>query len=117
MSLELALWFALSVLCDVAGQIFFKLGANQNAAQPAHARAILANGWITIGILIYAAEIFVWLRVLSEAPLSLAFPLASLNFLGITFASRLILKEKVGPLRIAGAVLVTFGVALLAATA
>lgn len=117
MSVLTALWFGLSIICDVSGQICFKLGANQFGARRMGFPGLLANRWILGGVVIYAAEIFVWLRVLSEVPLSLAFPLASLNFLGITFASHVILKEDIGSFRILGATLVTAGVILLAASA
>ena len=117
MSLAFILWFALSICCEVSGQICFKLGTNRHGAANLDGRAILGNLWIMTGIGIYSVEIFIWLRVLSEAPLSLAFPLASLNFLGITLASHFILKEKIGRLRILGAAFVTLGVALLASTA
>ncbi len=112
-----ALWFALSIICDVSGQICFKLGVRRYGGSSIRLPMLLANGWINIGIAIYTVEIFVWLRVLSEVPLSIAFPLASLNFLGIAFASHFILKEKIGVNRILGAVLVTLGVIVLAASA
>ena len=44
---------------------------------------------------------------LSVAPLSIAYPIASLNFLGVTLASATILREKVGRPQWLGAWLVT----------
>lgn len=115
----LAFWFALSILTDVAGQICFKLGANRALAggEGGVLKAQLSDRWTLIGIAIYAVEVLVWLRILSIAPLSLAYPLASLNFIGVVVASRLILKEQVGFRRAAGALLVTLGVALVAGSA
>ena len=112
-----ALWFALSAICDVSGQICFKFGVNRIGGARISFHTLLLNRWISVGIAIYTIEIFVWLRVLSEAPLSLAFPLASLNFLGIAFASHFFLKEKIGSIRILGATLVTLGVIVLAISA
>jgi len=117
MTAATALWFALSTICDVSGQICFKFGVNQFDGSRLSLPTLLLNRWISVGIAIYTVEIFVWLRVLSEVPLSLAFPLASLNFLGIAFASHVFLKEKIGFVRILGAALVTLGVIVLAASA
>jgi undecaprenyl phosphate-alpha-L-ara4N flippase subunit ArnE len=121
MTLTLALWFALSITCDVFGQICFKLGVDRlpDARGPDKAgfwRGLLVQPWLLTGILIYAVEIFIWLRILSEADLTLAFPIASANFLGIVLASRIFLKEEVRRRQWIGAWLVTIGVAIVAAT-
>lgn len=121
MTLSLMAWFALSVACDVAGQLCLKRGADALPGDAADARqmalAMLCSAWIAAGVLIYVVEIFVWLRILAEVPLSIAFPIASLNFLGVTLASRVILKEAVGNRQWAGAVLITLGVIVVARTA
>ena len=83
----------------------------------AKARSLLSNPWLVAGLCIYAVEVFVWLKILSVAPLSIAFPIASLNFLGVMLASATILREKVGRPQWVGAWLVTIGVAIVAGTA
>ncbi|GHE72672.1 putative 4-amino-4-deoxy-L-arabinose-phosphoundecaprenol flippase subunit ArnE [Camelimonas fluminis] len=113
----LALWFALSVLADVAGQICFKRGADalpDDAPGAAMVWPLLHSGWVMAGVLVYTAEIFIWLRILAETPLSVAFPIASLNFLAITLGSVLLLGEKVNRRQWLGAVLVTAGVIVVA---
>lgn len=120
MSFTLILWFALSVLCDVSGQICFKMGADRlpsAASIIGRARAVAASPWLVSGLSIYALEVFVWLKILSEAPLTIAFPIASLSFLGVTLASATILGEKVGRRQWLGALMVTIGVAIVAGTA
>ena len=121
----LVLLFILSIGCDVAGQIFFKLGAtqmpsdggNREGGGPgwlATAQQVLANRWLQAGIATYAVETIVWLRILAEVPISIAFPIASLNFLGVALASRWLLGEVVTSRQWAGAGVVTIGVALVA---
>ena len=78
MSIALVAWFAASLACDVAGQLCFKQGSRMPAT---------LNPWVLGGVAIYAIEVVVWVRILSLVPLSLAFPIASLNFLAITLAS------------------------------
>lgn len=119
MTLSLILWFALSVACDVAGQLFLKTGADElpEARGLALASAVARQPWVMAGVAVYIVEIFVWLRILAEVPLSIAFPIASLNFLGVTLASRVFLKEPVGRRQWLGAVLITLGVVVVAQTA
>ncbi len=120
MTASLALWFVLSILCDVSGQICFKFGADRlpgDASLLGKARAVAESPPLLAGLCIYAVEVVVWLKILSEAPLTVAFPIASLNFLGVTLASAAILREKVGRRQWLGAVVVTIGVAIVAGTA
>ena len=116
MNLYLAGWFLASILCDVAGQLCFKRGAQGPGRPETSGRwwSLLANAWVLSGVLIYAIEIVVWVRILSLVPLAIAFPIASLNFIAITLASRLWLGERVSRRRWAGTALVTLGVVLVA---
>jgi undecaprenyl phosphate-alpha-L-ara4N flippase subunit ArnE len=118
MTLSLVVWFAISVICDVSGQLCFKHGANRSieVEKPSLWRGLLADPWTLAGIGIYTIELFVWLRILSMAPLSLAYPLASLNFLGVVIASRIFLKEPVSKRRLLGSLFITIGVGIVAAT-
>jgi undecaprenyl phosphate-alpha-L-ara4N flippase subunit ArnE len=114
MSLELLLLFALSLSCDVSGQILFKIGAEKAGA--AFWREMVGNCWLLGGIAVYGLEVFVWLRILALVPLSLAFSIGSLNVLGITLASRIILRESVSGIRWMGAGLVTIGIIIVGST-
>ena len=119
MSALLIVLFALSVACDVSGQYCFKrgvVGVHAEDEQASHWRfwlSALSDGWLWTGVAIYIVEIVVWLEILERAPLSLAFPIASLNYCGILLASRFLLGETVGPRRWAGALLITLGVVIV----
>jgi drug/metabolite transporter (DMT)-like permease len=120
MSVFLVFWFALSILCDVCGQLCFKIGADRlppDRSVLGGARAVLSSSWLIAGLCVYAVEVIVWLKILSEVPLSIAFPIASLNFLGVTLASATFLGERVGRPQWLGASLVTLGVAIVAGSA
>lgn len=121
MSPELLILFPISIACDVLGQILFKLGADGAGSRGAAAMRWLATRipaamFIAVGLAIYAFETFVWLRILSLAPLSLAFPIAATNFLGVTLASRFLFFERVGPWQWLGVLFVTIGVIAVAST-
>ncbi|MCG7506713.1 EamA family transporter [Mesorhizobium retamae] len=121
MSTELVVLFVLSVVCDVFGQIAFKFGADalpefsSQRWQP-FAHALIADRWVGLGLIIYVAEFIIWVRILTLAPLGIAFPLASLNILAITLVGRLWLGEETGPSQWLGALLITAGVILVAGT-
>lgn len=119
MSIALILWFVVSVICDVAGQLAFKIGADRlpDIKGWPLIRAMVSDPWTLGGVAIYIVEIFVWLRILAEAPLSVAFPIGSLNFLGVTLASHLLLKERVGFRQWLGTVLIMLGVVIVARSA
>lgn len=120
MSLFLVFWFALSVMCDVCGQLCFKIGVDRlpfGFSLRGGASAVLSSPWLIAGLCVYAVETIVWTRILSEVPLSIAYPIASLNFLGVTLASATVLGERVGRPQWLGAWLVTFGVAIVAGSA
>lgn len=117
----LALLVAMSVGCDVGGQLCFKHGVNK---LPSHDegfrlwllwRDVVGNPWLWLGIAIYGIELVVWLNLLSRVPLSLAYPLGSLNFCGVLLASRFLLGEPVSPRRWLGAALITLGVVVVGA--
>jgi len=118
-SFALVVWFLLSILCDVAGQLCLKRGAvtMTGAAGGAAVAALLRSRWALAGIAIYALELAIWLRILAEVPLSIAFPIASTNFLGVALASAVVLGERVGPRQWAGAALITCGVIVVAQAA
>jgi drug/metabolite transporter (DMT)-like permease len=112
-----ALLFA-SVLCDVGGQVCFKLGLNggTDSAESGIAgfvRGIVRSPWIALGVIVYALEFVAWYAALTIAPLSLAMPFAALSYCGIVVASRWILKEHVSRRRWAATLVVAVGVAIV----
>ena len=110
---------AITVLCDVTGQVCFKLGVGHedaNDGRPGVAGFILdlvGSPWVAAGVLIYVIEFVVWFAALSLAPLSVAFPFMALSYCGVVIASRWILKEHVSLRRWLGTLAVAGGVALV----
>jgi len=114
------LMFALlagSVLCDVIGQVCFKIGVHDDE-RPARGRAgfllgLVKSRWIALGVVVYALEFVFWFGALTLAPLSLAIPFAALSYCGVVLASRLILREHISRRRWAATFVVAAGVAIV----
>jgi drug/metabolite transporter (DMT)-like permease len=68
---------------------------------------------IWTGALAYALELGLWVAVLSRMRLSVVFPLASLGYCGVLFASRYVLGEPISWRRWGGVAMITAGVALV----
>lgn len=117
MSLTLLLLFG-SIACDVSGQVCFKLGigkadANRDSSTRALFGRLIGSHWVALGIAIYVVEFVFWFAALSRAPLSFAFPIAALSYVGVVLASRWILREDVPPRRWLGIAAIVIGVALV----
>ena len=119
MTAEIIILLAISIVCDVVGQIAFKIGADrlpdaETVGVPAFCRRMVGEPWLVGGIVIYVVEFVVWVRVLALVPLGIAFPIASLNILGIALASHFFLGEAITRKQWLGAILITAGVAVVA---
>lgn len=110
---------ALAILLEIAGQVCFKLGLDRIPDQVGSGLGLWAriarSPWIGVGVAAYTLEFPVWLAVLSLAPLSAAFPAASLGYVGVALACRFILGERIGGRRLAAMTLIVLGVALVSA--
>ncbi len=72
-----------------------------------------AGPWIWVGIGCYVAEFLVWLAFLSLVPLSDGVLLGSINIVAVMIAGRFLFREKLSPMRVAGILLVSAGVAVV----
>lgn len=113
--LVITLW-VINVLVDSGGQLAFKAAASEPPLAldgMARWRFMLARPWIWIGGVCYIVEFVAWLAFLSLVPLSDGVLLGSINIVAIMIAGRILFKEKLAPLRVAGIILVSIGVAVV----
>ncbi|MFA5090532.1 MAG: EamA family transporter [Candidatus Omnitrophota bacterium] len=111
----------LTSLCDTINQMFLKSAINSFSGSCLRdirgifsfiAKIIMAPR-VWIGFIFAFLSLCIWLFVLSRADLNLAFSLDSMHYLFIAASSRLILKERVGPQRWTGTVLIVLGIILV----
>ncbi len=75
--------------------------------------SVFTNVFVFFGfVLIFGGSIF-WLAVIADWPLSLAYPLLSLNYLFIVGASYFYFHEQINWMEVAGVFVIIGGVALL----
>jgi drug/metabolite transporter (DMT)-like permease len=113
----------LSVTLAAVAQITLKHGVDQVVGRSgilhvsaASLRDVVTTPAIWAGLLLFGLSAAVWLAVLSRTSLSFAYPFASLTYVLILLADRLVLEQTVPPLRWAGVALIVVGIVLVAQT-
>jgi drug/metabolite transporter (DMT)-like permease len=77
-------------------------------------RGLARRGPLVLAVFLMAVSFFAFMKLLSVADLSFAVPVTAASVALETLLARIVLREKVGALRWAGALSVACGVALLA---
>lgn len=77
-------------------------------------RLIFERRYLILAIVCMAASFFAFLELIQISPLSFAVPASAATFVLETLLASLVLKEKLGKRRTAGAMLVLCGIVLLA---
>ncbi|MFT2797122.1 4-amino-4-deoxy-L-arabinose-phosphoundecaprenol flippase subunit ArnE [Serratia sp. N21D137] len=79
-------------LFTCAGQLCQKQAA-LTWQQAGDRRRALTLRWLALAVLLLGLGMLVWLNVLQRLPLSLAYPMLSLNFVLVTLAARWLFNE------------------------
>jgi multidrug transporter EmrE-like cation transporter len=107
-----------AVLLGAAGQVILKRGMQ------IYGEVSVAGVWsqlipifkvpqVTIGFLLYALSSVLWIAVVSNVELSVAYPMVSIAYVVVFVASWLLLGEDIPPLRIAGLAVIVTGVTMI----
>lgn len=112
-----------SVTASAIAQLLLKRGMSQsgvlaaiNAGQPLQtAAAVASNPWVLCGLTLYLSGALVWLLVLARVDASYAYPFVGIGFILTLVLGKFILGEAVTSMQVGGTVLVTLGIALIAA--
>ncbi len=114
-------WVPIAVLLfaialGVAGQILLKMGLNRLGEKPSPVQVLksLLTPLIFGGFVCYGVSSLFYLQALSRMPLSYAYPMIALSYVGVVVASWKLLGEQVNALRIGGLAVIIIGVIMLA---
>jgi multidrug transporter EmrE-like cation transporter len=100
-----------------AGQLMFKLAAEDVKARLAISwQSAATSGWLISALVLYALATALWLWVLSQMPLSRAYPFVLAGAALVPLMAFLFLREPLSPTYIIGFVLVAAGLALIQLT-
>lgn len=111
----------LTSVCDTINQLFLKSAVNSlSLSSPITVKKIIKfiieliivpRVWISF--LFGVLSLCIWLFVLSKVDLNFAFSIDSMTYIFIAFASRHVLKEKVGFKRWSGTIFIIIGIILV----
>lgn len=79
-------------------------------------KRLLSTPYLWFGMMSYAVALVLYLAILSRVPLNVATSIASLNFIAVLLASRLLLGEPIPPLRYLGFACILLGVYVVSLT-
>ena len=109
-------WAILSILMGAVGQFLLKLGANgikTSGSLLSSIKALVFNMNIIIAASCFVTSMVMWVFVLRKLPLSIAYPMVSLGYIIVIILAYLFLKEPLGLYKIAGTLLIIFGVIVI----
>lgn len=97
-----------SSLLAIAGQLFFKLGANAG-----HWMKIIQSPSLWVGLLCYGSSTVLWVYSLSKVRLGAAYAFTAVTFVGVYIASFVILREAVTVPKVLALLLIVSGFLML----
>ena len=99
---------------DVASMLLQKIAASHGSGHGFSFYLSLASQpWAWISLVLAPFQLWVWTKILARTELSLAYPMSSLAYPLTMFAAQIALREHISLKVWLGAMLITFGVALL----
>lgn len=124
MTIKIFSLILISVTLSALAQVMLKAGMSSVPVQEALARAawpgavgaVACNPRLLLGLVLYGLSVGLWLLVLAKVDVSLAYPFVGLGFILTMLFSFMFLHEAIGPARVAGTLLVTIGVMLIASS-
>ena len=110
-----------ALMLNVVGQTLLKYGMGamgplqiSAANLPQIVWQMAFSPYVIGGMLVYAVATFFWLVTLSRVDLSVAYPSLSLTQVLVLGVAWLILREEISPMRVAGVLVICFGMLLVA---
>ena len=97
------------------GQLFFKQSAtyfNDNSELNLLQKYI-TNPWFYFAIIFFAVSTFIWVKILTQMKLSVAYPILSISYILTSVGAYYIFKEKLTILNLVGIFFIMVGVSFV----
>ena len=112
----------ISITLGSVGQVALKHGIARMGGLHAGSGAVgmltgafkaIFTPYVFLGFALYGISSLLWLNILSQVRLSIAYPMISLSYVVVVILSSVVLKEKINPITIGGLLLICLGVSLI----
>ncbi|WP_425041420.1 EamA family transporter [Primorskyibacter sp. S187A] len=119
MRLEHLIAAVLSIGLGASGQLLLKIGAGQISQVGRDGGIVsflisIAMTWqLVLGLVFYAVSALVWIHVLSNVNLSLAYPLIGISFIFVVALGVFVLGESLSMMQIIGCGVILVGITLV----
>jgi undecaprenyl phosphate-alpha-L-ara4N flippase subunit ArnE len=113
LTLSAMLLLIFCIAAETCQQLAFKAGSDR-VGEAAGFSGILRQPLVWIGVGIWVIEMLAWVMVLRQAPLSIAYPMMTLSYVGVPAMGVLLLGERMSRRQVGGALLIAFGVLCVA---
>lgn len=110
MSLQNAILLALNVLALSIGQVLFKLAARAIDGAAPLWRQLALNPYLVAALVLYGLATALWVALLRQVPLHVAYPFVALAFFLVPVMAHLVLGEPLRWQTLAGAAVIFVGV-------
>lgn len=110
MSVNQLLLIVMTVLALSVGQVLFKLAADELVFSVSALPQMLLNMKLWLALMVYFAATFLWLMVLKQTPLRVAYPFAAMAFVFVPILAHLVLGETISWPTFLGSAIIILGV-------
>ena len=104
-------WLTIPIL-NTLQQLFLKLGADaaSSATSSGWFSSLLVSPWFAAAVVAEIVCFIVWMIVLSELDLSLAFPLSATSYVFVMLVAWIIFGERLEPKNVVGSLVILCGI-------
>ncbi len=110
MSMQNAILLALNVFALSVGQVLFKLAAREIDGTAPLLRQVIYNPYLFAALVVYGVATGLWVALLRQVPLSVAYPFVALAFFFVPLMGHWVLGETLRWQTLAGAAVIFAGV-------
>ena len=118
LAMDVIVIIIIGVIFAAIGQVSWKLGMNQvgqlATLDLTTLSTVLLNPFVLLGFVMYGLSTIFWLIALSKKDLSFVYPFISLTYVLVLVLSSLVLKEDIGINKLAGTLIIMFGLVIIA---
>lgn len=100
----------LTVLAMSAGQILFKLAAQEITTGASWIQQILLNRFLIVAGVVYVSATAAWVALLRQIPLNIAYPMIALVYFVVPVLGHFFLQEPLRWQTFVGALVITLGI-------